>query len=148
MKTSSFKPGQVWLDTCGNPIQAHGGGILHYAGTYYWFGENKAGPTHPGVLTDLSRVDVIGINCYSSQDLYSWKFEGLVLPAEPDDPASDLHPSKVVERPKVIYNSLTGKFIMWMHVDTADYACARGLPSAKVQPGPTDISEASALMAR
>ena len=122
---NSFRPGQVWLDSSGNPIQAHGGGILYSRGTYYWFGENKAGETRPGVLQDLCRVDVIGINCYSSQDLYNWEFEGIALPAEPDDPSNDLHPSKVVERPKVIYNALTGKYVMWMHIDTADYAYAR-----------------------
>ena len=99
--------------------------MLYSRGTYYWFGENKAGTTHPGVLQDLSRVDVIGINCYSSQDLYNWKHEGIALPAVPDDPTSDLFPSKVVERPKVLYNSSTGKYVMWMHIDTADYAYAR-----------------------
>lgn len=37
-----------------------------------------------------------------------------------------LHPSKVLERPKVIYNKKTGKFVMWAHVESADYskACA------------------------
>ncbi len=137
MKTDSFRPGQIWLDSCGNPIQAHGGGIVYSQGTYYWFGENKAGKTRPGILRDLSRVDVIGINCYSSQDLYDWKFEGIVLPAEPDDPASDLHPSKVVERPKVIHNLLTQKYVMWMHIDTADYAYARaGVAISDAPTGP------------
>ena len=122
------------MDTSGNPIQAHGGGILYIQGTYYWFGENKAGQTRPGVLQDLYRVDVIGINCYSSQDLYNWKYEGMVLPAEPDDPNSDLYPSKVIERPKVIFNSLTGKFVMWFHVDTADYETARAGVAVSEQP--------------
>ena len=31
----------------------------------------------------------------------------------------------VLERPKVIHNRQTGKFIMWMHIDTADYELAR-----------------------
>ncbi len=137
MKMNSFRPGQLWLDSCGNPIQAHGGGILYDRGTYYWYGENKAATTRPGALEDLSGVDVIGINCYSSQDLYNWKLEAIVLPAEPDDPASDLHPSKVVERPKVIYNTLTGKYVMWMHVDTTDYAYARaGVAVADTPTGP------------
>ena len=137
MKAHSFKPGKRWLDSSGDPIQAHGGGVLYRHGTYYWYGENKADTTHAGVLRDLSRVDVIGINCYSSQDLYSWRFEGVVLPAEPNDPTSDLHPSKVVERPKVVYNSLTGKYVMWMHVDTADYAYARaGVATGDTPTGP------------
>lgn len=33
-----YSPGKIWLDTEGNPIQAHGGGILHddKSNTYYW----------------------------------------------------------------------------------------------------------------
>jgi len=134
MKLNSFKPGRIWLDSCGNPIQAHGGGILYSQGTYYWFGENKAGPTRPGILHDLCRVDFIGINCYSSQDLYNWKYEGIVLPADQNDPGSDLHPGKVVERPKVIFNSFTGKYVMWVHMDTADYETARAGVAVSEQP--------------
>ena len=125
MTPHHFSPGQVWLDTDGVPIQAHGGGILYQEGTYYWFGENKAGTTGPGLLDDLHRVDVIGINCYSSRDRYNWQNQGVVLPAQPGDPAGDLHPSKVVERPKVLYNGATGKYVMWLHIDTADYALSR-----------------------
>ena len=33
---SSIRPGQVWLDTNRNRIQAHGGSILHVDGTFYW----------------------------------------------------------------------------------------------------------------
>ena len=63
MSNTQFRPGEVWLDTEGNPIQAHGGGVLHHEGVYYWYGENKSGcqafkqgePWHAGV------------NCYSSR---------------------------------------------------------------------------------
>ena len=124
----AFVPGEVWNDTEGNPINAHGGGILYHEGTYYWYGEYKKGKT---VLPEWAtwecyRTDVTGVSCYSSQDLMNWKFEGIVLPAVKDDASHDLHPSKVLERPKVIYNSKTGKFVMWAHVESADYskACA------------------------
>ena len=30
-------PGKVWLDNRGLPINAHGGGVLKYGNTYYWF---------------------------------------------------------------------------------------------------------------
>lgn len=53
------------------------------------------------------RTDVTGVSCYSSKDLLNWKFEGIVLPAVKDDKKHDLHPSKVLERPKVIYNEKT-----------------------------------------
>ena len=70
-------------------------------------------------------MDAIGVSCYSSRDLIHWRNEGLVLQAVRDGHASDLHPSKVMERPKVIYNARTGQFVMWLHVDTADYTYAR-----------------------
>lgn len=115
-----FRPGRAWLDTEGRPIQAHGGGILHDRGTYYWYGEHKGGVTGRSAR-GMARMDVIGISCYSSKDLYNWKYEGLALPAEPDNEAHDLHPSRVVERPKVIHNDRTGLYVMWMHIDTEDY---------------------------
>ena len=37
----SIRPGQTWLDTEGKRIQAHGGSVLYWEGTYYWYGENK-----------------------------------------------------------------------------------------------------------
>jgi hypothetical protein len=125
---NQFTPGQIWHDTAGHPINAHGGGILFHDGTYYWYGEAKSGRTF---LPDCNkswggtRVDVTGVSCYSSTNLYDWKNEGLVLRAEPDAPEHDLHPSKVLERPKVIYNRVTKEFVMWMHVDSQDYAAAR-----------------------
>lgn len=120
MTTSVFYPGEIWPDTDGHHIQAHGGGVLLDGGTYYWYGENRAAPNeHTG------RVGVVGVSCYSSPDLMQWKNEGVVLAAVPDDHAHDLHPSKVAERPKVIYNARTKQYVLWLHIDTADYAYAR-----------------------
>jgi len=123
-----FFPGQIWRDTGSQPINAHGGGILFHDGTYYWYGEAKTGRTF---LPDSNkswggtRVDVTGVSCYSSTNLYDWKSEGLVLRAETNSVDYDLHTSKVVERPKVIYNRATKEFVMWMHIDSADYSAAR-----------------------
>ncbi|SCP98848.1 hypothetical protein [Anaerobium acetethylicum] len=33
-----IKPGQIWLDTKGARIQAHGAGIYYENGYYYWYG--------------------------------------------------------------------------------------------------------------
>lgn len=115
-----MKNGQIWQDISGQDIQAHGGCIICHEGTYYWYGENKGADNCPGTR----RVDVIGVSCYSSKNLVDWKYEGLALTAEPEDPASPLHPSKVLERPKVLYNEKTGKFVMWMHLDDASYVYA------------------------
>lgn len=118
----------LWLDKDGKAINAHGGGILYHKGRYYWYGEFKKGRTFlPEWATwECYRTDVTGVSCYSSKDLLNWKFEGIVLPSVKDDPNHDLHTSKVLERPKVIYNQKTKKFVMWMHVESADYskACA------------------------
>jgi Glycosyl hydrolases family 43 len=125
---SGFVPGEIWLDSKRRPINAHGGGMLYHGQTYYWYGENKIGRSwipEANRKWDGYRVEVTGIRCYSSKDLYQWKDQGLVLKAVPQDPASDLHPSKVVERPKVAFNPKTRKFVMWMHIDTADYQSAR-----------------------
>ena len=138
--SACFLPGEVWLDTSGKPINAHGGGMMYRRGTYYWYGENKEGRTWMPEVNkawDGYRVDVTGIRCYTSKDLYRWKDQGLVLKAVTNDPASDLQPSKVVERPKVAFNLATGKFVMWMHIDTADYQSARaGVAIASSAKGP------------
>lgn len=41
-----------------------------------------------------------------------------------EDPEHDLHASKVLERPKVVYNASTSKFVMWAHVESVDYSKA------------------------
>lgn len=112
-----LKNGQMWLDEAGNPIQAHGGNIIKYENKWYWYGEHKGAENTPG----LQRVDFIGISCYSSENLLDWHYEGLALKAEEAGTGHILEPKNVVERPKVVYNKRTKQFVMWMHVDTADY---------------------------
>jgi hypothetical protein len=104
-----FFPGKVWYDTHGNPINAHGGGILFHEGIYYWFGQIMV----PGRLGSDAWV---GVSCYSSDDLYNWENLGVALSVE-DDPAHPLTRGCKIERPKVIYNAGTGKFVMWWHHD-------------------------------
>lgn len=128
-----IEPGKVWRDTDGKPIQAHSAGMTVRDGVYYWFGENKDGKTDPG----KQRIDVIGISCYSSRDLVNWKNEGVVLPAVKNDPHHDLRPGGVLERPKVVYNARTKKYVMWAHIDSADYSFARaGVAVAGKPTGP------------
>ncbi|XP_038996872.1 uncharacterized protein LOC120121617 [Hibiscus syriacus] len=117
-----YRPGNIWLDTDVNPIQAHGGGVLYdeISSTYYWYGEYRDVPQ--GSTT--GRIDVIGVGCYSSKDLWTWKNEGIVLPADMENKTHDLHISNVLERPRVIYNEITGKYVMWMHIDTGNYSKA------------------------
>ncbi|OAY70316.1 hypothetical protein ACMD2_18948 [Ananas comosus] len=121
-----FYPGRLWLDTDGNPIQAHGGGILYDKATetYYWYGENKDGPTYQAHKNGAARVDIIGVSCYSSKDLWAWTNEGIVLSGDESNVTHDLYKSNVLERPKVIYNDKTSKYVMWMHIDDTNYTKA------------------------
>ena len=41
VRYDAFHPGRPWLDTNGNPIQAHGGAVYQEDGVWYWYGENK-----------------------------------------------------------------------------------------------------------
>jgi beta-galactosidase len=124
----SFRPGEIWPDTTGKPINAHGGGMLFHDGVYYWYGEFKEGRTWAPRANRSwggTRVVAMGVSCYSSTNLHDWKFEGLPLPAVTKNRSHDLHSTKVIERPKVIYNHTTKKFVMWLHIDSEDYKAAR-----------------------
>jgi hypothetical protein len=124
----AFRPGEVWLDTAGQPINAHGGGVIFHEGVYYWYGELKEGRTYlPGVNKGWGGTRVLagGVSCYSSANLYDWKNEGLALPSDAKNPDHDLACENVIERPKVIYNALTKKFVMWLHQDSPNYQAAR-----------------------
>lgn len=129
-----------WLDTDGNRINAHGGGVLYHDGIYYWYGEYKGDSTYwnPKVPSwECYRTEAGGVSCYSSKNLTDWKFEGLALPSDKNDESSELHYSNVLERPKVIYNDQTKKFVMWLHVDSHDYAkAAAGVAVADNPAGP------------
>lgn len=106
----SFKPGQVWLDTAGKRIQAHGGSVMYIDGTYYFYGENKE-------KTDgKNGIWHWGVRCYASKDLYNWEDRGLIIPPEPDDPESSLHPCSMMDRPHIIYNKETGKYVAWLKI--------------------------------
>jgi hypothetical protein len=105
----AFEPGAVWRDDNGVHINAHGGGILEHAGVYYWFGEHKT----EGAAGNLAQV---GVHVYSSRNLTGWRDEGIAL-AVTEDPLSEIVKGAVIERPKVIYNPRTRKFVMWFHLE-------------------------------
>lgn len=141
--------GDTMYDTEGKQIQAHGGQIqqLTVKGEkrWYWIGEDKTNDYRP----------VGGIHMYSSDDLYNWRDEGVVLRTmedpdqfetdsyfkelygedsqeQKDDVFVDLDRNNcVMERPKMLYNDKTDKYVIWFHADgrypgsDADYGKAK-----------------------
>ncbi len=111
---TAFHPGQPWLDTNGNRIQAHGGSVLYEDGVYYWYGENKE-------KTDgKNGIWHWGVRCYRSRDLYNWEDCGIIIPPEPEDENSPLHPSACMDRPHILHNKQTGKYVCWLKIMNRD----------------------------
>ncbi len=101
-------PAKEWLDNKGNPINAHGGGLLFNNGIYYWYGEHKIAGKSESQFADG------GIHCYSSKDLKNWTDVGIVLGVDYNPNATeDLVYGCLIERPKVVYNKKTRKFIAY-----------------------------------
>jgi len=111
---NSIRPGKLWLDTNGNRIQAHGGSIMYIDGVYYWYGENKE------KTTGEANIWHWGVRCYTSKDLYNWEDKGLIIPPELDNLESSLHPSSQMDRPHIIYNKATGKYVCWLKIMHTD----------------------------
>ncbi|MEU8763257.1 RICIN domain-containing protein [Streptomyces sp. NPDC048659] len=101
-----------FTDPAGNPVHAHGGGVVKVGAFYYWFGENR------NVDNSFKYV-----SAYRSTDLKTWEFRNHVLTASSHPELAGAN----IERPKVMYNASTGKFVMWMHKEgsATDYSEAR-----------------------
>ncbi|MBR3513321.1 MAG: RICIN domain-containing protein [Bacteroidaceae bacterium] len=110
LAAQSIKPGQTWNDTSGSSINAHGGCVVYSDGYYYWFGENR------------SKNKSDGISCYRSKDLISWtRLSRAVQPSGTmTDENRDIASGRTLERPKVIWNEATQKWVMWIHWENGD----------------------------
>ena len=110
-------------DNNGNPLYAHGGQIICGPdGYWYWIGEDRTGRSK--------------VSCYRSKDFLHWEFRNHLLtldspvqkhPFQVTDLKLDLkgHSASVgtgcnIERPKVLYNSRTKQYVMWMHWELPD----------------------------
>ena len=123
-----IRSGEIWPDNQGVHVNAHGGGVLYHDGTYYWYGENKS---------DSTSSAMVGIMCYSSKNLTDWNNEGAVLPVVLNDSTSDIVQGCVMERPKVIYNEKTKKFVMWFHLELKGKGYAAARSAVAVSDSPT-----------
>ncbi|MET0375350.1 MAG: family 43 glycosylhydrolase [Rhizorhabdus sp.] len=110
LRYKSFRPGQMWLDTAGKPIQAHGGSLIAVGHDFYWYGENKE-------FTDGKRgIESWGIRFYRSRDLYNWEDLGPLIPPDTVDSTSPLSPKVFPERPHILFNPRTRKFVCWIKI--------------------------------
>lgn len=104
-----IRPGAAIRDDRDRIAQLHGIGVQRVADRWFAWGEDKtAGATFTAVA------------CYSTDDFVEWRFEGNALEAGDGALGSDL----IVERPKALRRP-DGVWVMFLHVDTADYAAAR-----------------------
>jgi Beta-fructosidases (levanase/invertase) len=107
---SSFTPGKPMLDTQGKRIQAHAGGIYYLDGAYYWYGENKE------FSIAGKNIWHWGVRCYRSTDLYSWEDLGLIIAPDENDLSSPVHPTSMMDRPHILFNEKTGKYVCWLKI--------------------------------
>lgn len=108
-----FRNGSLWTDVDGKDIHAHGGYIIRHKGYYYWYGED--------------RRDHYYVSCYRSANLADWEFCNHILTTGSRMEGYRVRTklllrnedgSKVnLERPKVLYNEKTGRFVLWMHFE-------------------------------
>lgn len=125
----SLLNGEAWPDHKGEHVNAHGGCVIRHEGMYYWYGENR--PAR-GFTTET------GVEVYSSADLVHWTDCGVAL-AISDEPGSATERGCIMERPKVVYNKNTGKFVMLFHLELKGqgYAAAQvGFAESDTPTGP------------
>ncbi len=109
---STISNGGFWNDTAGHRIEAHGGGFMQVGATWYWVGEDRS----------LNGRTFRGINLYASTDLSRWEFRrAIIRPATTPTLATM---GRIIERPKLIYNDTTKKFVVWLHWDGDNFAPA------------------------
>ena len=134
MAYNSIKPGKVWLDTEGKPIQAHGFSVYYNEREklYYWYGENK----ERTVGGKKNTVWHWGVRLYTSPDLYNWTDKGLIIPPTPDNLTSPLHPTYCMDRPHIIYCEQTNKYVAWLKIMAGEVSQFMSIMTADKFEGP------------
>jgi len=95
------------IDTNGQLINAHSGGVIYYSGNYYWYGEYRDSKPNDGKHWDSNQK----VTLYKSKDMRNWEYIGIILDLSKDPRNWDL------ERPKIIYNKKYKNFVMWFHLE-------------------------------
>ena len=111
------------LDSSNASIQAHAPGLLSDPrssdGGVWWCGESEK--------TD--RLSLHGINCYYSTgfergSMAEWSSAGMVL-SQADVHVPGHSGPFTLERPKLLYHADSDMFVLWFHIDDANYAVRR-----------------------
>ncbi len=118
--------GGIWPDNNGVHINAHGGCVVRFDNTYYWYGEHK-------IAGKAGNRAWVGVHVYSSADLFNWVDCGIALDIR-DGRQKNLAPGCVIERPKVVRNN-HGKYVMWFHLEE-DADCTSAIPAVAVSDAP------------
>lgn len=102
-----------WYDEDGNIINASDGGMIYVDGKYHWYGMALR-PLRSAPAGRGGQSTTIGVVMYESEDLHHWKYEGVIL-AVSEDENSELYGPMRFERPKIIYNERTKRYVLWCH---------------------------------
>ncbi len=99
---TAFKPGQVWNDVNGKPINAHAGCVVKDGDYYCWIGDRR------------SKNNCVGVGAYCSKDLLNWTDLGYAvkLQGATRDDYQDFGTGRALYRPKIAYSEQTGKWVM------------------------------------
>lgn len=106
--------GVSWYTDENEIMQSHAGGVIKVGDTYYMYGEDRG----------ENNYNFKSVQMYKSKDLKNWEHANIILdkqsPVKDDDEVlrEDLENSNI-ERPKIIYNEKTGKYVMWFHYEEA-----------------------------
>lgn len=106
----TIQNGLLWKTTSGATVQAHAPGFVRVGDIWYMCGEDRANWWNPDV------------NLYSSTDLVHWKFEKKIIQNKVTTP--ELGSSRMIERPKLLYNAKTDKYIVWCHYESGNYGAS------------------------
>lgn len=106
----TIQNGLLWKTTTGATVQAHAPGFVRVGDIWYMCGEDRSNWWNPDV------------NLYSSTDLVKWKFEKKIIQNKITTP--ELGSSRMIERPKLMYNAKTDKFLVWCHYESGNYGAS------------------------
>ncbi len=99
--------GNMWHARNGD-VQAHAPGFVRVGDVWYMVGED--------------RTRSPDVNLYSSVDLINWNFEKKII--ENGVTSTVLGNGRMIERPKLLYNPKTEKFVVWCHWEQGDYGAS------------------------